>query len=280
MYFSHAINRTILNNMKFNTLIISILCLVIFNSCAPKQERISKKIAALELKGDDDVEAKKELAELYGDYVDLGLNDSLTRPYLGNTLDLNIELENHEEIVRRVDQYNELYPNTFEANSHLYSKAKALNSLGKHGEALNTMKAYNMKKTKLDFDEMSFYGVAYQEFIEKNPNDSLTPKYQLELANVMSVLGNKKGAVEQFSKFYETYPLNTAAPYAMMQAADITDKHLKDTAKARLILEDLIAKYPEHPFGVEAQTILDRGYLGKTDAEILQDIVKRNKASS
>jgi|GEM_PF-3876481 len=262
---------------------LSILSLLIIagtlSSCTPKAERIQNKIAELEEIEILDVEQKKELAKAYFDYALLAPTDSISRPYNNAAADLNLELEQYEALLECCDTFISRYPDTYEAKVLLYQRSKAYQGLEKPHEAILAMKQYHEVKTRLTPEEFAHFGVLYQQYIEKNPGDSLSQIYQLELANTMSAVGNKEGAVQQFQAFYTAFPEAESAPYAMMQAADISDKHLGDTANARVILIELLNKYPEHPFGIEAKTILENGYIGKTNAEILQHIIQKQKSS-
>lgn len=262
--------RYILKGSIFLLIITTIL-----TSCQSKEQKVKKKIAKLEAVEILEGEQQAELAEAYETYANLMPDDSAARPYLFNSAKMYLELGNFEGNVRASDTFMSRYPGTMESNLLIMSKSKGLHGLKKYGEAIETMREYIAINPRLTSEEMSHLGVLYQDYIEQNPEDSLAKKYQLELANVMSTLGNKEGAVAEFKRFYTTYPDSDNAPYAMMQAADISDKHLGDTAEARVILNELIAKHPNHQFGQEAQVILEKGYLGKTNAEILQDILSK-----
>jgi tetratricopeptide (TPR) repeat protein len=268
--------------MKKNQLLPIIVAALLFSSCGPNRNSLSQKISKFETEqsSEDEADRKGELADTYLKYVDNFPEDSIARPYLFRAIGVLEELEMYEELVKRSDQFITAYPATYESNLLLYSKAQGLYHLGKHGESIDQMKLFIDKKPRLTSKEMSFLGVVYQDFIQNNPSDSLTPKYQLELANTMSTLGNKEGAVEQFTLFYSTYPKSNGAPYAMMQAADISDKHLSDSATARTILVKLAKMYPENQFGIDAQIILDNGYLGMSGAEVLQDLISKNKSTN
>jgi tetratricopeptide (TPR) repeat protein len=263
--------------MKTKQIILIALISGLFIGCSPSKDQLIQKISELENTTEVNAEQRTELVNTYLEYIDRFPQDSISRPYLFRSIEVLEELENYEELLKRCDQFSETHKDTYEANLLIYTKARGLHKLGRYGESIDEMKRFIDKKSRLTSDELSFLGVVYQDFIQHNPNDSLTPKYQLGLGNTMSSLGNKSGAAEQFTLYYNTYPKSNGAPYAMMQAADITQKHLNDTASARIILEKLAKKYPDHPFGLEAATILNRGYLGLSDADIYKDFLRRNK---
>lgn len=129
-------------------------------------------------------------------------------------------------------------------------------------------------------DEVAAYNlqVAYTEFAELYPKDSLAPVYLYKAANLSMNLNWGKSAIDILEKFLTLYPDHKLASDALFFKGFVFDNQLNDDAKAGECYREFLKKYPTHAFASSAEASIHN--LGKTDEELIREFEKMNSDTS
>ena len=125
-------------------------------------------------------------------------------------------------------------------------------------------------------DEVAAYNlqVAYTDFAERFPQDSLAPEYLFKAANLSMSLNWGKSAIDILEKFLSIYPDHKRASEALFYKGFVYDNQLNDDAKAGECYREFLKKYPTHEFASSADASIKN--LGKTDEELIREFEKMN----
>lgn len=112
---------------------------------------------------------------------------------------------------------------------------------------------------------------AFNEFIQKFPNDTLVPEYLFRMSDLYRASGNYSKAIEALSEICNRHKNYQRVPESLFLQGFYYQEYLKDTASARQYYRELILKYPNHDFADDARVLLT-----KTEEEILKSIEQNN----
>lgn len=110
---------------------------------------------------------------------------------------------------------------------------------------------------------------AYLFFADNFQKDTLAVNYLFKAADVASGTKQSLRAVVLFNKFYQKYPNDKKAPYALFLKGFVYETQLSDFFKARESYETFIARYPQHQLGATVQFSLDN--LGRSNEELVKE---------
>jgi outer membrane protein assembly factor BamD (BamD/ComL family) len=116
--------------------------------------------------------------------------------------------------------------------------------------------------------------VAYQDFIDKYPDDPHTPEYTFMAGNRLSMLDRNRESIDMLNRYYTKYPDGAKADVALFTMAFIYDSKLQDFQKAKETYELLISKYPNSKYVENSRQAIPQ--LGKTPEEIMQGFLKKD----
>lgn len=115
-----------------------------------------------------------------------------------------------------------------------------------------------------------------QGFANKYPKHSKTPAVLEVSAKAAEAMGKYDEAVNILHKLIYEFPETDETPKYMWNKARVIEEKLGKIPNAKAAYNELIAKYPNHPMGIDAKFYVEN-YLGKSDEEILQFIDEANK---
>jgi tetratricopeptide (TPR) repeat protein len=146
----------------------------------------------------------------------------------------------------------------------LLVKAKHLDSLLLASEVLNP---------KLAIDAI----VVFNDFASNCANDSLAPEFLLKGGQVAQAIKNYTKAEELFKKCTAAFPKYKNRGAALFLLARLYDEAsmLNNETAAKLIYSQIIMEYPKSSYANDAKASLDN--IGKTDEQIVQEFLKKNK---
>ncbi len=113
--------------------------------------------------------------------------------------------------------------------------------------------AFDLIKQK-DFDKAS---QAFNAFLRKYPNSQYAGNAQYWLGEVNLAKGDLQGASEAFARVGQAYPQHPKVPDSLYKLADV-EQRLGNTAKAKTILQQVIAQFPGSSAAQLAQRDLQR----------------------
>jgi TolA-binding protein len=116
---------------------------------------------------------------------------------------------------------------------------------------------------------------AYNDFIDKFPDDPQSEKFLYNAARLADGLGQSPVALEMYHRFYEKYPKNPDAPVALFMQGYIYEDKLKNLEKAKELYTIFLSTYPDNELAASAKFSLDN--LGKSNDELIKMFEEKNK---
>lgn len=117
---------------------------------------------------------------------------------------------------------------------------------------------------------------AYQDYYNRNPQDSLALSFLFEAGKVADALGKYDKAIELFANFHDGTSEMAKKAEAAYLVAFIYDAHLHQAKEATKQYNKVIELYPNSPWAVQAKQSLH--LVGKSDEELLQFLKEKNPA--
>jgi TolA-binding protein len=114
---------------------------------------------------------------------------------------------------------------------------------------------------------------AFENFVAKNPNDSLAPSFQFRAARVAMNVGQFSKADILYKTCLQSYPNFKSKPDVLFLRAHLQDDFLNNDSLAKQLYNEFLATYPNHQYTESAKGALN--LLGKSDLEIINEIGKK-----
>lgn len=114
----------------------------------------------------------------------------------------------------------------------------------------------------------------YIDFADNFPKDSLTPAFLFKAAEIGTATGQYPQALSYYERITKDYPTFKLVQESLYLQAYLLDNFLNDDAKAKIIYEQIIQKYPDSNFAKDSKDAIFN--LGKTDEQLIQDFKKKN----
>lgn len=127
---------------------------------------------------------------------------------------------------------------------------------------------------KLDPIKADMAITSYSEFIEKFPDDSLTPDFLFKAGEVATANLQYKQAVGYYKGLATRFPDYKYKEEAWYLQAHIWDNFLNNDDSARVIYEAVIQKFPSSHYAQDAKAAIQN--LGKTDEQLIEEFKKKN----
>lgn len=143
---------------------------------------------------------------------------------------------------------------------------------------LNQISQYEAKMHKsvvLDPNMASAVVLAYSDFAKNYPKDSLTPDFLFKAGEISTATQQYEQALKYYETITTNYPEFKLAPESLYLQGYLLDNFLNDEAKAKIVYEMVIAKYPGLPYAADAKAAIKN--LGKSDEELIREFEKKNK---
>lgn len=107
----------------------------------------------------------------------------------------------------------------------------------------------------------------YKVFADSFPQDTMTPEYLFRAAGLSKALGQAAQGVTLYDRIIVNHPewRKIASTYYMK--AFTIDDGLNDTAAARIAYQQVIDRFPDHPFARDARAMIEN--LRYSDEELI-----------
>lgn len=115
----------------------------------------------------------------------------------------------------------------------------------------------------------------YTDYALYFPTDTLAPEYLFKAGEVATASKKYKKALEQYETILSKYADYKHYKETMYLKAFLLDNFLNDDAAAKVVYEEVIAKYPTTNYAKDAKTAIQN--LGKTDEQLMEEIKKKNQ---
>ena len=144
-------------------------------------------------------------------------------------------------------------------------------------DSINKM-MFDKKSMELD-KNLAFKGMtAYQDFVKKYPDDTLSPEYLFRLSDLQRAVGDNGKAIESLAQICKNYPAYKKIPECLFLQGYYYQEFFKDTVSAKGFYQELISKYPTHAFTDDAKALMNM--FGKSEEDIIKDFEKKQKEKS
>jgi outer membrane protein assembly factor BamD (BamD/ComL family) len=160
------------------------------------------------------------------------------------------------------------------------SKVTLATSKEKYQHMIDSIEA-KMQATRnmpLDQGTAMFAMRTYDEYASYFPDETKSPEYLFKAGELANSLQLSQPALSYLSRVMSKYPNYKNAPYALFMQGMIYDDQLKDTANARKMYKQVIAKYPESQLAKDAQASINN--LGKSVEDLVREFEKNQAASA
>ncbi len=119
----------------------------------------------------------------------------------------------------------------------------------------------------------------YEAFLSNWPKDSLCPRLLIELGSIyLNFMGDPNRAIQTFQRVENDYKKSDKLLESYFAIAEVYHDYLKEYDNAADYYKKIISEFPDDPLAKQAQILLDN--LGKSPEELLNEIMKKNKAIS
>ncbi len=115
----------------------------------------------------------------------------------------------------------------------------------------------------------------YSAFVEIFPGDSLSPDYLFKAAEISTAIEQYPQALKFYERVHTGYPNFELVQESLYLQGYVLDNFMNQDAKAKLIYEDVIKKYPESTYASDAKAAIQN--LGKSDEQLIEEFRKKNK---
>jgi outer membrane protein assembly factor BamD (BamD/ComL family) len=115
---------------------------------------------------------------------------------------------------------------------------------------------------------------AYSDYVMFFPNDSLSSDYLFKAAEIATATKQYQQALIDYQTITTKYPGFKLVQESLYLQGYLLDNFLNDDVKAKVIYEQVIAKYPTSNYANDAKAAINN--LGKTDEQLIQEFKKKN----
>jgi tetratricopeptide (TPR) repeat protein len=143
---------------------------------------------------------------------------------------------------------------------------------------LNQIKKYESemhKSLSLDPSLANITVTAYDNFVKNFPDDSLDADFLFKAGEISTANQQYKQALIYYETITKKYADYKYAPESLYLQGYLLDNFLNDDAKAKIIYEEVIVKYPSLPYAKDAKAAINN--LGKSDEDLIKEFEKKNK---
>ena len=139
---------------------------------------------------------------------------------------------------------------------------------------IKDMEGEMFKAAELDNAKANDAIKLYTDYALYFPADTLAPEYLFKAGEVATASKKYKRALEQYETILGKYPEYKHYKETLYLKAFLLDNFLNDDAAAKVVYEEVIAKYPTTNYAKDAKSAI--GNLGKTDEQLMEEIKKKN----
>lgn len=141
-------------------------------------------------------------------------------------------------------------------------------------EQIKTLEKDMLQSTELNNTTANLVIKAYTDFVVIFPTDSLAPDFLFKAGEIATATKKYKQALIHYQTITSKYPEYKYLKESLYLQGFLLDNFLNDDAEAKVIYEQVIAKYPSTTYAKDAQAAINN--LGKTDEQLIEEFKKKN----
>lgn len=139
---------------------------------------------------------------------------------------------------------------------------------------INSLEAEMHSSMQLDNTKAGAAIKAYTDYAKSYPADSLSPDYLFKAAEILTAIQQYPQALAYYQNITDKYPNYKLVEESLFLQGALLDNFLNDDVKAKVIYEQLLAKYPKSKYAEDAKAAINN--LGKSDEELIKEFKKKN----
>lgn len=114
----------------------------------------------------------------------------------------------------------------------------------------------------------------YLAFAKEYPLDTMSPEYLFRCAGVYRTLGEPQETMKVYDRIISNYPGWRRLADTYYLRAFTLDNDLDQKGEAKTAYEEVIKRYPDHPFARDAKQMIEN--LQYTDEQLIEKFKKMN----
>ncbi|MCW8898133.1 MAG: hypothetical protein OQJ96_08910 [Flavobacteriales bacterium] len=118
--------------------------------------------------------------------------------------------------------------------------------------------------------------LAYEDFLKHHSFESISKEYQFRAGELAKAINKPHLAIKHLNGLLERDPDHERAPLALFYKATIVGDMLNEDENAKMLYQEFIDKYPDHPLAESAKESIK--LQGKSLDEIVKEFEKKNKS--
>lgn len=118
--------------------------------------------------------------------------------------------------------------------------------------------------------------LAYEDFLKHHSFESISKEYQFRAGELAKAINKPHLAIKHLNGLLERDPDHERAPLALFYKATIVGDMLNEDENAKMLYQEFIDKYPNHPLAESAKESIK--LQGKSLDEIVKEFEKKNKS--
>ncbi len=115
---------------------------------------------------------------------------------------------------------------------------------------------------------------SYSDFVKTFPEDSLCPDFLFKAGEIATATKQYPQSLMYYKNITEKYPNYKNYTASLYLQGFLLDNYMNDDAKAKVIYDEVIAKYPSTIYADNAKMAIKN--LGKSDEELIKEFKKKN----
>ncbi|HEY9084195.1 MAG TPA: tetratricopeptide repeat protein [Vicingaceae bacterium] len=117
--------------------------------------------------------------------------------------------------------------------------------------------------------------LAYEDFLKHHSFEIISKEYQFRAGELAKAINKPHLAIKHLNGLLERDPDHERAPLALFYKATIVGDMLNEDENAKMLYQEFIDKYPDHPLAESAKESIK--LQGKSLDEIVKEFEKKNK---
>jgi tetratricopeptide (TPR) repeat protein len=126
----------------------------------------------------------------------------------------------------------------------------------------------------IDDEKAAELNLALMDYIKEYPEDTICADYLFKLAEISSGLGRYGDAVNHLDNLIENYSAWKKLPDALFLKGFILEDKMMNLSKAKKAYQELIDRFPDHPFSENAKVIIEN--LGIPSDSLIKRFEEQN----
>jgi len=115
---------------------------------------------------------------------------------------------------------------------------------------------------------------AYAVYVDRFPNRASSAERLFKAGELAMSLNHAVQSIKYFERVYNDYEDYEKRPYALFLKAFVLENQAKEYEQAKLVYEDFLSQYPDHPMADDAAYSVKN--MGKSPEELIKEFERQD----